>query len=282
MYPVIHISESFQLPLYSLMFFLGVFLAVLIGRRIADNNYVPKEDVLYCTVYIGIGLLIGSKILYFLTKLPNVMNNISVVVHAFEENWISTLAFLGNYLFGGNVFYGGLIGAVCGMLRYCVHFQMPIWNFADLFGVLVPFVHGFGRIGCFFAGCCYGIEYHGIGAVSFPENAYVKELSAVERFPIQLEEAFCNFICFFVLLFFYRKKQRKPGSILGVYLIYYTVLRFLNEFLRGDAIRGKIGFLTTSQWISLLLLPIGIALCTGFIQQRFMNDSGKEEIEDEC
>ena len=108
-------------------------------------------------------------------------------------------------------------------------------------------------------GCCYGIEYHGKFAVHFPDNEFVSDLSVVPRFPVQLLEALINFILFIVLILIARK-IRKRYSMFGLYLICYAIIRFSLEFLRGDVERGIVLGVSTSQWISLLLLPIGFYL----------------------
>jgi phosphatidylglycerol:prolipoprotein diacylglycerol transferase len=141
-----------------------------------------------------------------------------------------------------------------------------IFDIADLYTPFLPFAHAFGRLGCFCAGCCYGIEYHGPFAVQFPFNEISPELSEVERFPVQLFEAFLNMICFGVLLFIMMKnikkkpeeRKLKQGQLMGIYLTYYLIARTFLELLRGDSVRGKIGFLSTSQIISILLIPVAI------------------------
>ena len=79
-----------------------------------------------------------------------------------------------NYLFGGLVFYGGLIGAFLGIFCYCKQYHLSYVPYMDVFAPLIPFVHGIGRIGCFCSGCCYGIEYYGPFAIQFPYNEAVR------------------------------------------------------------------------------------------------------------
>lgn len=119
-------------------------------------------------------------------------------------------------------------------------------------------------------GCCYGIEYHGKFAIHFPDNEFVSDLSAVPRFPVQLLEALINFILFIVLILIARKIH-KSYSMFGLYLICYAIIRFSLEFLRGDVERGIVLGVSTSQWISLLLLPIGFYLILKKIK-RISND----------
>jgi len=258
-----------ELPLYGLMFLIGFVLAVLMIRRIAPKTGVGKDDALFASIYGVIGLLIGAKVLYFITKVPGIIKNFDIIVDMFRKNEGSTWSLIEYFLmdwFGGMVFYGGLIGFCFGVWRYCAHFKVNLFNIADLYTPFLPFAHAFGRIGCFCAGCCYGVEYHGFLSVQFPYNEISPELSEVPRLPVQLIEAGLNFVCFGILLYLMLKNVRLPeekrwlkkGQLLGFYLTYYLVIRTVLEFFRGDSVRGSVGFLSTSQIISLLLIPAAI------------------------
>lgn len=263
MYPTVSFGGVFEIPLYGIIFLMGVVFAVLMGRRLAPEVAVSKEDVLYGTVYILIGILIGAKLVYLITKLPSLFSVMPAVRASFGKNGQATLIYLLNYLFGGYVYYGGLIGAVIGVYLYCRQYNVKFVSFMDIFAPLIPFVHGMGRIGCFLAGCCYGIEYHGFGSVQFPENKLIPALDDVPRVPVQLLEAGLNFIFFGIMIYLFRKKEIRGGRLLGIYLLYYSVARFVLELLRGDKIRGSVGIFSTSQLISAILVPVGIFLVTG-------------------
>lgn len=265
MLPFIELFGKIKIPTYGPAFMIGFGLLIILARKISSKYNVDKQDVTYASIYAAIGILIGSKVFYFLTKLPHIVKNFA----AFTELWELSPGEALNYCFGGLVFYGGLIGAVLGGYIYCRQYKINFVPFLDIFAPLIPLAHGFGRIGCFLAGCCYGMEYHGFGSVQFPYNEIVPELSSVPRLPVQLVEAGANFIMFFILYAIQRRKCTKPGQLMGIYLLYYTIMRGLLELVRGDVIRGKIGIFSTSQLISLLLFPIAIILIRGkFIEKR--------------
>ena len=253
-----------QLPLYSLLFMIGFAIALLLARKIGGSYGINKDDIIFAAIYGAIGLLIGAKVVFFITKVPKVIANFEEFKKFIKIDTMGAL----NYLFGGMVFYGGLIGFCLGVLRYCVHFKVKLFDLADLYTPFLPFAHAFGRIGCFCAGCCYGIEYHGPLAIQFPYNELTPELSEVPRFPVQLLEALLNFICSGILLYIMNKNAKKEvkdrklkqGQLLGIYFAYYLVARTFLEMLRGDAVRGKVGFLSTSQIISILLIPAAVLL----------------------
>lgn len=273
MYPYIHIVGNFNIPTYGSLFLIGFIIAIFIGRHIGPSMGIGKDDAFYGMLYCAIGILIGSKVMYFVSKLPNVITNFSAVI-----KWAKTdFGGLMGYLFGGLVFYGGLIGAVIGIYRYCYHFRVSFKAFVNVYAPLIPLIHAFGRVGCFLAGCCYGMEYHGFGAVQFPSPDKFPMfdtdpvLSSVPRLPVQLIEAGLNIIAFIILWTLTKKRRNKPMQTMGFYLVYYTVARFVLEFFRGDIERGYFGAITTSQWISLLLLPIAVILIRGRWQEKHLN-----------
>ena len=73
-----------------------------------------------------------------------------------------------------------------------------------------------------------------------------------------------------------RKGKRKDGSAIGIYLIVYSVMRFLLEFVRGDMIRGGVLSLSTSQWISIVLLPLGLYIVFRKNKEKCSNSSNEE------
>lgn len=250
MLPFIEIFGK-TVPMYAVMAFLGAAAMCAVSAAFARvRKNVPAEDIFYMLLYAGIGCLIGAKLLYLI---------ISVDVYwltdkSFTENmkyWVQLL------MSGGLVFYGGLIGAFLGALRYCRHFKIPFEDSVETVIPTVPLFHAFGRIGCFCAGCCYGMEYDGIFSVTFKNSLGAP--NGIPLLPIQLIEASGNFLLFVLLaLLFVRNNPRL--SLSGLYLVCYSVMRFILEFFRGDIIRGKAMGISTSQWISVFVFAAGIIL----------------------
>ncbi|HIZ55462.1 MAG TPA: prolipoprotein diacylglyceryl transferase, partial [Firmicutes bacterium] len=199
--------------------------------------------------YACIGLMIGGKILYLLTILPTLWNH--------RDQITEPLELIQDLLLGGFVFYGGLCGALAGILLYARQFHLDAFRLLDLLTPVIPLVHAVGRVGCFCAGCCYGRPVDPPFGVYFEASLTAPHDMAL--FPVQLLESALNLLLFGILLFLGRK-PRKKGTLLGLYLSLYAVLRFGLEFLRYDAERGSFLFLSTSQWISLFLLPVGLWL----------------------
>ena len=250
MYPILHLGPIL-IPAYGFIIVIGMILSLIIATFYCKIYNLPRQELVLATILASIGMIIGAKILYLVTVLPDVIKNFDYC----KNDIGGTIA----YLFGGYVFYGGLIGIIFGYWFYCKWFDLNFLEMMNIVAPVIPLAHSFGRIGCFFGGCCYGVEYHGRFAIQFPDNPFVYELTLVPRFPVQLFEAAINFILCIILLIFARKK-RNPGTNLGIYLICYSILRFSVEFLRGDVERGILFGVSTSQWISLILIPIGIYL----------------------
>ena len=254
MFPYIHISDKINIPTYGLAFLIGFMLAVFFAVRRAVKEQFNKYDILYASFYALIGIGLGAKLFFFLSRIPNVVSRFDI----YKKLWETSPAAALDYVFGGLVFYGGLIGACLGVYIYSRQYKVALWPMVRIYVPFVPFAHAFGRIGCFLAGCCYGVEYHGPLSVQFPLNEFSPHLASVPRFPVQLLEALLNFLCSLVLVLLVRNTKVSARRLFGIYLMYYTVARFILEYLRGDAERGHLGILSTSQVISLFLIPVAL------------------------
>lgn len=238
-----------EISLYGFMGVVGIFFGLVAAIYRRNIYYLNKEDILFSSCYAGIGLLIGAKLLYIITIIPELVRN-KDLLNANPELLLHILS-------GGLVFYGGLIGAFLGFYIYCKQYKIHFIHLLDLIAPSIPLIHGFGRIGCFTAGCCYGIEYDGLFHVVFERSLAAP--NGVALLPVQLISSGINFLgC--IVLFIYARNRRKPGKVIGVYLIFYSIVRFIIEFFRGDVVRGIFCGVSTSQWISLVLIPIGLWL----------------------
>jgi len=136
----------------------------------------------------------------------------------------------------GGVFQGGLAFGFLFALWYLRKNRIPTWKTADIIGPALALGHGFGRIGCFSAGCCYGRECAVPWGVHF-HNDYAHELVGIplglKLHPVQLYESALNFFNFFIL-FIILKKKRFDGQVFSLYIINYSLIRYVVEFYRGD------------------------------------------------
>ncbi len=235
-----------EIPFYGLFCVFGVALAILVALFRARKLPLDKMDIFFGGTYAAIGLVIGGKILFLIVSLPE-------VVAAGRQS----ASLLLNYLMGGFVWYGGLFGIIGGLYIYCRQYKLRFLPLLDACIVGVPLAHIFGRIGCLSAGCCYGAPYDGPGHIIFHNSGIAP--NGVPLFPSQLAEAAANLILF-IALALYARRTRPTGRVTGIYLAAYAVIRFILEFWRGDPDRGLFLGISTSQLISVLLLPIALML----------------------
>jgi len=268
MYPVLFEVFDRQIGTYGLFMIIGAAVAwvvvrLLLGRK--DNDIPLVFLICIC------GGLIGVFLLRPIMRIPE-----------FIRNWeiLRQIPFdvLVRYIFGEAVFYGGLIGGAIAMLLYCRGFNIPVLPIADLFAPALAVAHGFGRIGCFFGGCCYGVPAQASNplAVVFPPFA-VGAPSGVPLVPVQLIEAACLFVLAAVLVFAY-KRAAGTGLALCLYGLFYSVIRFVLEFYRGDAVRGVYGWFSTSQYISIGLFVVSLLLLCYVFKRRCSIDNSDERI----
>ena len=240
MYPYINIY-TLNIPTYSLMLIAGFGLAYLAAAHSSKKEGLSTDHLLIiAAVCLGCAIL-GGKLLYLIVSFT--LNELITIIRNGGFNQLMS---------GGLVFYGGLIGGIIGAFIGSKIAATPLLSFERHIIPYLPLGYGLGRIGCFLAGCCYGISYGGFCSVQYPGED-------ITRLPIQLIDAAISFIVCLVLLRL-AKKTHKPFLLTLSYLIIYSIQRFIIEFFRGDAVRGIYNGLSTSQWISLALLSICVIL----------------------
>ncbi len=225
---------------YGLMIAIGIIAAYLVAlfraRKRGLNEDVVLDLVFYCA---GFGFL-GSKILYFLTRLGDFIKN--------PEMGIS--------LASGWVVIGGIIGGIFGGWLCTRIKKVSFLEYFDLVLPAVALAQAFGRIGCLLAGCCYGEETTSALHIMFTQSQFAP--NNVWLVPTQIYSSLLDFALFVVLSVIYsRRKEDEAGLVGGCYLVLYSIGRFILEFYRGDLVRGSIGVLSTSQFLSIFTALAG-------------------------
>lgn len=234
---------------YSLMALVGAAAVCIMLYILSKKGFkIGLDDTVLVLLFAVLGIAVGGSFLYAVTNVKYL--SLLAEIKSFGE-----FLDLCRVMFGGSVFYGGLIG-VCVFGSWGVRMlKLDLKLYSDLFAVCAPLFHGFARIGCFLGGCCYGIESQ-FGFTAYG-NILVPDVNGVRRFPVQLLESVCNFLIFgFILILFLKKRaaKRLEGRLFFVYLGIYSFARFFIEFLRGDEIRGYIFGISTSQFIGLFAI----------------------------
>lgn len=239
---------------YGLMIAMGVIAAYVTACIRAKRLKIDPQPIDMLLIWILVGGIGGAKLLYWLTQIPQIIQNPGILLDFAD----------------GFVVYGGIIGGILATFFYCKWKKLHFLVYFDLLIPSVALAQGFGRIGCFLAGCCYGRETSGACAVVFPHGSSAP--AGVPLVPIQLISSGLNFLLFLVLVLSARRKKWE-GQVAALYLVLYSIGRFVVEFFRGDLGRGTVGPLSTSQFISILLFA---GAGTVFLLQCSRNHTGKE------
>lgn len=236
---------KFTIHGYGLMIGIGIILAYVLAEYNAGKKKMDKDSVYSLAIWALISGYIGSKILYIITVLPEFFKN--------RETFIMIIKDISS----GWVVYGGILGGILGIFLMCKVKKYNFWQYIDLIAPPVALAQGFGRIGCLLAGCCYGIQSNSIFSIMFTNSAFAP--NNIPLLPTQIISSGLDFINAIVLLIL-DKKKKNEGQLFGFYLVFYSIGRFGLEFIRGDLERGSVGFLSTSQFIALFTLIIGIVV----------------------
>lgn len=267
MHPIlIQFPNGFFIATYGLMVALGLVAGVALSSWRMRARGLPGElayDVALVAVISG---FLGARALYIITEWSSFLQDPMALI--LSRN--------------GFVFLGGLIGGAAGTMAYVRWRGLPMLLIADILAPGMALGHALGRVGCHFAGCCYGgvCSVPGLGLRVPPAgqpngevfwNAFEDQLgsgrigadalTSLPVWPVQLMEA-TALVALTALLLWFSRVPRRQGSTVALYLACYAVLRFGLEFLRGDAERGMFfdGLLSTSQLISLAILPVAAGL----------------------
>lgn len=228
---------------YAICAIIGIFTAFPLAIHYFKKFTGDDLSMIFVYLFSAIGVFLGMHILFGITKIPYWGKLFEAEsIKQFIERFVA--------IFGGSVFYGGLIGGlIAGGISVKVQ-KLPVDIATDCSAPAIALFHGFARIGCFLGGCCYGVEWeHGI---TF-ENSLVESANGVPRVPVQLYEAGFEFALFILLWLLLTRTAKLRGRLLALYLLIYPVGRFTLEFWRGDDYRGFLFGLSTSQLISILV-----------------------------
>ncbi|NLL91463.1 MAG: prolipoprotein diacylglyceryl transferase [Ruminococcaceae bacterium] len=243
MKPFIYIN-NFALPTYGLLVLTGFVAGVVFMVFNAKHRNISKLDAFLLSLFCIIGALIGAYLLYIVLMLPDIINCIRIN----RTDLVRAVVFS-----GGLVYYGGVAGGFSGFYFYTSKYRINKTDSADIIAPSLSLGHVFGRIGCFFAGCCYGVESERFG-IAFSESPIAP--NGIKLLPVPLYEAAAEVLIAAISYFLMRKS--KKGSAVFSYLLLYPAFRFIIEFWRGDKYRGIFFGLSTSQWISIFVFTASL------------------------
>jgi phosphatidylglycerol:prolipoprotein diacylglycerol transferase len=217
MHPVLIDFGAFKIHTYGFFIALAVLAGMFVSRHEARRMGIDADKVVDAFFYVVVAAIVGSRLFYVLTNLDLF---VSAPLDVFKI-WN-----------GGLVFYGGFIGAAVVVIIYLRIHRLPLGKMADIAAVALPLGHALGRIGCFFAGCCYGKTCSQPWGVVFRHPDSLAPLY-VQIHPTQLYSSASNFLIF-LLLYSCRRYKQFNGQLFWIYIVIYGVNRSIIETFRGD------------------------------------------------
>ena len=248
---------------YGLMIGIGIIAAYLMTEHLAKKKAMDPDPVFSLLIFGVLGGIAGAKILYWITIFDEIIRDPAILWHSLTD---------------GFVVYGGIIGGILAGYAVCRIKKISFWDYLDCATPSIALAQGFGRIGCFLAGCCYGMETDSWCAITFTNSQFAP--NHVPLVPTQIFSSVFDF-AHFVLLYVITRRSKVPGFTSSLYLIIYGVGRFVIEFFRGDLIRGSVGALSTSQFISIFIVAFGVVLMVKKLRDSKRDQIAQENTRDE-
>lgn len=254
MYPDLFGIDGFSMVV---MILLGVIAASVLFFIYLYKNGVPKKSFLDLGIVIIATAFMG---IVFAILFENIYEAVKASINGLVPHWTWAMTF-----------YGGLLGGVATFILmyrfYYLRHNEPIFDqILRIAPACIALGHGFGRIGCFLSGCCYGIETHSSWDIYFPIHNH-------SYLPTQLFEMAFLFLLAGLLAFLAFKHITDYTML--IYMGSYSVFRFIIEFFRGDE-RGQLQGLSPSQYwciaIVLLIVPVYFILRKYFFNKEKENE----------
>jgi phosphatidylglycerol:prolipoprotein diacylglycerol transferase len=244
MHPILLQFGSFSIKTYGLFIAMGFLMGITFALKEAKRSGYDPQLILDLSFYMIIGAIVGSRLFYVLTHISHYQQT---PLDAFKV-WQ-----------GGLTFFGGFILSMIICIWIIKKHKLSIWKIFDMFAPSLAIGVFFGRIGCFFAGCCYGKPCSLPWAVTFTDPHSLAKLN-VSLHPTQLYSAAAAFITFLILIVF-RKRKSFDGQLALMWILLYSFFQLIIEMFRGD-VRGDLlfGQYPASQVLALLLLLFALIL----------------------
>jgi phosphatidylglycerol---prolipoprotein diacylglyceryl transferase len=238
MHPILIRIGPLTIHTYGFMIATGFLIALYLAVSQAKKEGISSDRIMDLGFYILLAAIVGSRLLFVLINADNYLRNPLDIFKIWE---------------GGLVFYGGVLLAVPVAIWYMKKYHLDIWSTADIFAPSIAIGHVFGRLGCFFAGCCFGKAAETLPwGVIFSDPECLAPRNVLLH-PTQLYESGGELVNFLILISL-RKHKSFNGQLFMTYLLIYSVLRFVVEIFRGDVERGYLlSHISVSQGISILL-----------------------------
>ena len=256
MHPILFKIGSLPINSYGLMLAISFLLGVKLASRRALKLGIPADETVNLSIWIMAAAIIGSRAFYVITHMDQYAHDPLAIV-AFWKG-----------LYGLSMLGGVALAMVVGF-SWIIKKKWPVWSFAD--AIIPSFALGIfiTRVGCFFNGCCFGLETSCAVGVSFPSGSLPFAVyGGVPIHPTQLYSSLGGLVILLLLLFADRRKNY-PGFIFSMFMGLYGATRFgMEEFRYFDHAPSGFGYsvfasrpgMTDNQLISLGMILLSFVL----------------------
>jgi phosphatidylglycerol:prolipoprotein diacylglycerol transferase len=244
MYPELFNFGDFTVHSYGFFIAIGTYLSyIYLSKQLQNSINAKEDDIVKLFFILFFSAFLGGKLFFYLEDLSLYVNQPSKL---FQN--------IGN----GFVFYGSLIFVIPAVLLFLKSKKWPFWNVLDHFAIAACIVHVCGRLGCFFAGCCYGIPTELPWGIVYTDPACSANPLGTPLHPTQFYEILMISGIGLFLFYLMKKKTKFQGQLFLIYLVLYSIGRSIVETFRGDEARGFLidNWLSHSQGISILIIII--------------------------
>jgi len=241
---ILHLGGPLNISWYGLFLVCSVSL-FLYGAYtdIRRSSILNTNQFFDCAAVATLSGLVGGKLLFMISQ--------------FDELYVSSLTDIMHLIIGGYAILGAIVGAVLGLWGMARWYRLEMIPLFDLAGAYALLAHGIARVGCFIAGCCYGVPALGRAlSIVYTHPASLAPLH-MRLFPVQLLMAVVSLIGFVVCRQLYHTPRRRDGLVFGVYIIWECAARFGIEFWRGDRVTWYAG-LSAYQWCALGMIVLAL------------------------
>jgi len=240
MHPILLQLGPITLRTYGALVVLAFLAALRVARTGAPLRGIQENFLLDLIAILIVTGLLGARLFYVLLNASYFLEHPFEIVKIWE---------------GGLVFYGGFFTATVAGIWFAHRRRIRVGKVADCLAPALALGQAIGRLGCFFAGCCYGKPTSVPWAVTFKDPASLAPLG-IDLHPTQIYESIGDLVIATVLWILLVRRPDSKGDIFWLYVLLYGILRFAIEFLRGDDRGPTVGGLFPSQIIALVAILV--------------------------
>jgi phosphatidylglycerol---prolipoprotein diacylglyceryl transferase len=220
MHPIIMKIGPLTVYSWGLMLAIGLLSGLFVMLHYAKKEGIKEESVLNLYAYVVIAAIVGARLFYVIGFYNDFKDNILSVFYLNQ---------------GGMVFLGGFVAVLLTCMAYARRHDINFWKLMDAGSPGTMLGYAIGRVGCYLNGCCYGVYMFG----------FVQ--------PTQIYSSIAGLVIFALAVKLYKNKKY-DGQIVLFTILFYSIYRFLIEFLRFCPVH--IGIFTLNQLMALIMLIV--------------------------